>query len=230
MRRAAVAAMLVALAVFAATGFVWSLARFTSSAADGGNAFTSGHWTYDLHNNPTPPTGNTTAQANLTATMTASTQVTLFNYDTDCDTDTGRQLVQVNPPTPGNTTLCRYVNWRLPVQAVALPLTGTVTADIWAATQVKQGYRTGSIIAYLRDYNPAGAGTYVEIANATYTGNYVVGGTFYERSIAIPITGTYTLPIGHQLELKLEAPRTAPPNDMMVAYDTTGYPSYLRLR
>jgi hypothetical protein len=230
MRRAAVAAMVVALAVFAATGLVWSLARFTDSAADGGNAFTSSYWTYYLHNNPTPPTGNTTAQANLTATTTASTQATLYNYDTNCDTRTGRLLTRLNPPAPGNTTTCYYVNWRLPVQTAALTLTGTVTADVWSATQTGTANRTGSIIAYLRDYNPAGAGSYVEIANATYTGVYAIGRTFYERPITIAIAGTYTVAIGHQLELKLESPRATSQQNMMVAYDTTTRSSYLRLR
>lgn len=223
--RALLLLTIVAASLFA-VGPGMSLARYASARAVGGNALTSGYWaTYYLHNNPP---GATKAQPNLTATTTASTEATLYDYDTDCDTETGRRLVQVNSPTPGNTTLCQYVNWRLPVRATALTLTGSVTADVWAATQVKQGNRDGSIIAYLRDYNP-GTGTYFEIANATYTGNYVVGRTFYERSIAILITGTYTLAIGHRLELKLEAPRTAPPNDMMVAYDTTGYPSYLQL-
>jgi hypothetical protein len=206
-----------------------SLARYTSAGAVGANTVTSIYWTYYLHNNPTPPTGNTTAQANLTATTTASTQATLYNYDTNCDNRTGRLLTRLNPPTPGNTTTCYYVNWRLPAQVRALTLTGSVTADVWSATQAGNANRTGSIIAYLRDYNP-GTGTYVEIANATYTGVYAVGRTFYERPITVPIAGTYTVAIGHQLELKLESPQATSQNDMMVAYDTTTRASYVRLR
>jgi hypothetical protein len=230
MRRAAVAAMVVALAVFATTGLVWSLARFIDSAAVGGNTLTSSYWTYYLHNNPTPPTGNTTAQANLTATTTASTQATLYNYDTNCDNRTGRLVRRANPPSPGLTTTCYYVNWRLPAQTSALALTGSVTADIWSATQTNRANRTGSIIAYLRDYNPAGAGSYVEIANATYTGSYQRGRTFYERPITIAISGTYTVAAGHRLELKIECPNATSAVDMMVAYDTTTYSSYLSLR
>ncbi len=217
-------------AILLAVGPGTSLARYTSAGAVGGNTLTSRYWTYYLHNNPTPPTGNTTAQANLTATTTASTQATLYNYDRiDCDNRTGRLLVQV-APAPGNTNLCEYVNWRLPAQVTALTLTGSVTADVWSATQTNQANRTGSIIAYLRDYNPAGAGSYVEIANATYTGAYAAGRTFYERPITVPIAGTYTVAIGHQLELKLECPNATSAVDMMVAYDTTTRASYLRLR
>jgi hypothetical protein len=221
---------LAAAGILAAASVVWSLARFIDSAAVGGNTLTSTYWTYYLHNNPTPPTGNTTAQANLTATTTASTQATLYNYDTNCDNRTGRLLTRLNPPAPGNTTVCRYVNWRLPAQTSALALTGSVTADVWSATQTNRANRTGSIIAYLRDYNPAGAGSYVEIANATYTGSYQRGRTFYERPITIAISGTYTVAAGHQLELKLECPRATSQQNMMVAYDTTTYSSYLSLR
>jgi hypothetical protein len=230
LRPLTVSLLIVVCAVLLVTGAGSSLARFTNTAGAGGNAFTSSWWTYYLHNNPTPPTGSTTAQANLTATTTASTRATLYNYDTNCDTRTGRLLTRLNPPTPGNTTTCYYVNWRLPVQITALTLTGSVRADFWSATQTGVANRTGSIIAYLRDYNPAGAGSYVEIANATYTGTYAVGRTFYERPITIPIAGTYTVAIGHRLELKLESPRATSQQSMMVAYDTTVYPSYLRLR
>jgi hypothetical protein len=213
------------------TGAGASVARFTDTAAIGANTLTAGYWTdYYLHNNPTPPTGNTTAQANLTATTTASTEATLYNYDTNCDTRTGRLLTRLNPPTPGNTTTCYYVNWRLPVQATALTLAAgsTVTADVWSATQTNRANRTGSLIAYLRDYNP-GTGAYVEIANATYTANYPAGRTFYDTPISIVIGTTRTVAVGHRLELKLESPQATSQHDMMVAYDTTGYPSYLRL-
>jgi hypothetical protein len=224
------ALLMAACGALSLTGAGASLARFTDTQADGGNTLASGYWAYYLHNNPTPPTGNTTAQANLTATTTPSTQATLYNYDTNCDNRTGRLLTRLNPPTPGNTTTCYYVNWRLPAQTTALTLAAgsTVTADVWSAVNAGQANRTGSIIAYLRDYNP-GPRTYVEIANATYTGTYAAGRTFYERPIAITLVSAYTLAVGHQLELKLESPRATSQNNMMVAYDTTGYPSFVQL-
>jgi hypothetical protein len=57
-----------------------------------------------------------------------------------------------------------------------------------------------------------------------------VGRTYYERPISVAITGTYTLTAGHQLELKLESPQATSQNNMLVAYDTTTYPSVLRVR
>jgi hypothetical protein len=217
--------------VLSVSGMGASLAVFADTAAAGNNTLIAGYWAdYFLHNNPTPPVGNTTAQANLTATTTAPTQATLYNYDTNCDSRTGRWVRRQNPPSPGLTRACRYVNWRLPVRTTALPLAAgsIVRVDIWSATDANQANRTGSLIAYLRDYNP-GNGTYVEIANATYTARYSVGRTLYHTPFNVTISSAYTLAVGHQLELKIETPQATSQNNMMVAYDTTGYPSFLRL-
>jgi hypothetical protein len=59
---------------------------------------------------------------------------------------------------------------------------------------------------------------------------YAVGRTFYLRPISVGIAGTYTVVVGHRLELKLESPTATSQNDMMVAYDTTTRPSAVRLR
>jgi len=204
-----------------------SLARFTSTQSSVGNTLATGNWVYYLHNNPTPPTGATTAQFNLAATTTASTQAALNNYDTNCDNRTGRALTRVSP-TPGQATTCNYANWRVPVLGASLALKGTVRADVWSAIDAGPA-GTGSLIAYLRDYNPA-TGTYVEIANGTYTGTYAAGRTYYEQPVGVAISGTYVLAADHQLELKLEAPSATAQSNMMVAYDTTAYRSALRLR
>jgi hypothetical protein len=68
------------------------------------------------------------------------------------------------------------------------------------------------------------------LRSGTYTGTFAAGRTFYELPIPISIVGSYLLAAGHQLELKLEAPTATTQNDTMVAYDTTAYPSALRLR
>lgn len=228
-RRQAVLLLALSLACLLASGPPTSLARFASTNVNGGDSFTAGRWIYYLHNNPTPPTGNTTAQVNLTATATASTTATLYNYDTDNANRPGRGLTRANPPSAGLTTAYRYVNWRMPALAMALLLSGNVTADIWSATNTATANRTGSLIAYLRDYNPA-TGLYAEIANGTYTGAYAAGRTYYERPITVNVAPAYTLPIGHQLELKIESPQATSQNNMLVAYDTTLYPAFVQLR
>ncbi|MGD0019144.1 MAG: SipW-dependent-type signal peptide-containing protein [Candidatus Limnocylindrales bacterium] len=204
-----------------------SLALFTESKASSANTFTAGTWAFYLHNNPTPPTGNTTAQVNLVMNATVPTATTLYQYATNCAARAGRRITRA-APNPNQATVCNYENWRTPALATAMTLSGTVTMDVWATTDAANANRTGVLVAYLRDYNPTG-GTYVEIGNATNTYVYPVGRTtFYERAIAVAVTGTYTVAAGHQLEIKLEA-SNAGQNAMLVAYDTTAYKSYLRI-
>jgi hypothetical protein len=101
--------------------------------------------------------------------------------------------------------------------------------DIWSATNAAAAGRTGSLIAYLRDYNPA-TGTYVEIANATRTAAYAAGRTYYETPILVTVAPAYTLATGHMLEVKIESPTATSQNNMLVAYDTTTDSSLVRVR
>jgi hypothetical protein len=223
-------ALIVVLALAAITvQFGTTLALYNRSVGDGGNNLTAGSWAYYLHNNPTPPTANTAAQYNLTMTAAVPTATTLYNYDTNNANRPGRGITRNNPPSAGLLTAFRYVNWQTPVLAATLTLTGNVTVDVWSATNTAAANRTGSLIAYLRDYNPA-AGTYTEIANGTYTGAYAIGRTYYERPITVTVAAAYTLPVGHQLEVKLESSTVTSQNNMLVAYDTTAYPSFVRVR
>ena len=218
----------------AAACMLWSgvgsaQAMFATSTSAGANTFTAGTWAYYLHNNPTPPKANTTAQYNLTMTATAPTATVLLNYDTNGANRPGRGITRSNPPSPGLLTGLRYVNWRTPALAGALTLSGNVTVDIWSATNVTTAGRTGSLIAYLRDYNP-GTGAYVEIANATRTAVYAAGRTYYETPILVVVAPAYKLPAGHMLEVKLESPRATSQNNMLVAYDTTADSSFVSVR
>jgi hypothetical protein len=204
-------------------------ALFGRSATAGVNPFAAGTWAYYLHNNPTPPTGNTTAQYNLTMTATVPTATVLRNYDTNGANRPGRGITRNNPPSPGLLTALRYVNWRTPALPAGLTLSGAVTVDVWSATNTTAARRNGSLIAYLRDYNPS-AGTYVEIANATYTALYAAGRTYYETAISVTVAPAYTLAAGHMLEMKLESPSATSQNNMLVAYDTTTDSSLVRVR
>jgi hypothetical protein len=204
-------------------------ALFNRTVAVGANGLSAGTWGYYLHNNPTAPIGNTTAQYNLTMTTTASTQTFLYNYDTNSANRPGRGITRANPPSAALVTANTYVNWRTPVLGSGLNLTGTVTVDVWSATNTAAPKRTGSLIAYLRDYNPT-AGTYAEIANGTYTGAYAVGRTYYELPIKVTVSPAYSIAAGHVLEVKIESPRATSQNNMLVAYDTTADSSVVRVR
>ncbi len=205
-----------------------SLAMF-GRTVNAGASFASGNWRFYLHNNPPSPTGNTRAQVNLTATTTASTQTTLFRYDTDtgCANRAGRGLIRATP-NPTQASACYYVNWRTPLMTTPLTLRGSVTVDIWSATNTNTTGVNGALVVYLRDYN-ATAGTYAEITNLTFSRGYTRR-NWIHTPITIPITGTVSLAPGHQLEVKIEAPTTGTSTNMLVAYDTTVYPSFVRVR
>jgi hypothetical protein len=205
-----------------------SLALFTEARAAAGNTFNAGTWAFYLHNNPTPPVGNTTAQVNLTMNATVPTVPILYQYSTNCVGRAGRRITRA-APNPNQATACNYVNWRTGVLVAAMPLNGTITVDIWSAADTANPNRTGGIVAYLRDFNPAGAGTYTEIANGLWHTTYVAGRTFYHYPISVTLGAAYTVPAGHQLEVKLVA-TNAYQSAMLVAYDTTVYSSFLRIR
>jgi hypothetical protein len=162
-------------------------------------------------------------------TSVVPTAAVLYNYDTNNANRPGRGITRNNPPSPGLATAYRYVNWRTPALATALTLGTTVTVDVWSATNVGTANRTGSLIVYLRDYNPT-AGTYVEIANNTRTGTYAAGRTWYETPVQVTVAAGTTVAAGHMVEVKIESPTATSQNNMLVAYDTTAYPSVARLR
>jgi hypothetical protein len=233
--RAAVAlltAVVIATAFVAGRGVGMSAALLVSSAQTGGNALTAGTWvvpslTWALHNNPTPPVGNTTAQSSMAMDANPAIATTLYNYDTNADSSPGRRL-QKTGTGPGETVLARYAAWRSPVLTTARLINGSVSVLLFSAVQTFQLNRAGSIVAYLRDFNPANS-TYVEISNATRTNSNWQGGqsTWVPAIIAIPVVA-YTVPAGHRIELKVEATASAFTN-MWIAYDTVGYASAITL-
>ncbi|MFC1969494.1 hypothetical protein ACFLVF_03300, partial [Chloroflexota bacterium] len=64
-----------------------------------------------LHNDPTPPTANTTAQDTLPMSTTAPTATTLYNYDEDYSSDLGRRIEQ-GRGNVDESNLARYQTWR----------------------------------------------------------------------------------------------------------------------
>jgi hypothetical protein len=224
------AGLVVAASVIAVAGGRMVLARFVDARAVTGNTFATGNWAppWYLHNNPTPPAGNTASQFDLPLDVTAPTATTLYNYDTNCNpAKVGRDL-ELTSAGVGTTTVCRYATWLAAPVATARTLSGTATLSIWSAIRNFQSGQTGNLTAYLRDYNPA-AGTYTLIGTATLTqANWQGGvGTWVQKTLTWSGL-SYTLAAGRRLELKVVA-TTAASRNMWIAYDTTAYPSALTL-
>lgn len=183
--------------------------------------------TYYLHNNPTPPTGNTNAQANLSMNTTAPSATTLFNYDANLDSAAGR-LIQQGGSGAGETTLARYQNWRGPTAGLfGQSINGTVTVEFWSAMPGFTQGVAGEVRVFLRDNDSITTLT-TEIANATVSAaNWQAGsGGWVKRSASFSVNTL--LLVGHRLEVKLLVGSGAA-SDMLFAYDTTLYRSRVRL-
>lgn len=177
---------------------------------------------YYLHNYPTPPTGNTNAQANLPLDTTAPTASVLYNYDQNRDVAAGLMIVKGGSGA-GETDLVKYQNWRMgSALSTNFHITGTVEVRLWSAIKDYQLSKAGEVRVFLRHWNGT---AYTEIASGTLFQSDWQGGwdTFVEAIIAIPGVD-YTVPAGRYLEVKLIV-GSAAGDDMWFAYDTVSFNS-----
>lgn len=221
----ALAAGVVMLGTVIGGGASTAYALFTDTETDPAKFSTAASFitTYYLHDNPTPPTADQNAQANLTLNANAPTAATLFNYDVNRDAAAGLQILK-GGSGPDETTLSRYQNWRTGVLSSPRIINGTVTVTFWSGIKNFATSTAGEVNAYLRDFNPTNS-TYAEIANTTLTvANWQDdSGTWVSKTLNIAVSN-YTVPAGHRLGLKFIVGSGAG-NDMWFAYDTTVYPS-----
>ncbi len=221
------AGVIVGAAFLAAAGARVVLARFTDAAAVGSSSFATGTWatatTWYLHNNPTPPTTNTTAQFNLALSATAPTAATLYNHDTNCESRAGRSINR-NTGLLSEATTCRYATWRTAALATARTLTGTATLAVWARKTTANGTNP-TLRAFLRVFDPA-TSTYTELgtANATVVSNPTVAWARLNLTWSL---ASVAVPGGRQIEVKVVA--TGGNRNVEIAYDATAYPSSLSL-
>ena len=181
---------------------------------------------YSLHNNPTPPTGDTNMQSPLTMDVTAPTATTLYDYSLDFNPSAAGRTMQKTAQGLSETALKKHQVWRSGPLGSDLSITGDVTIDLWAATpNFAQGTK-GIVTAYLRDYNGS---THQEIGNGTvYASDWQDGSsTWVKRSIYIPELG-YTISSGDELEVFIVVENGSGSN-MWFAYDTTAYPSVVKI-
>ena len=180
-----------------------------------------------LHNDPTPPTADTAAHAVLLMDEAAPTGTSLFNYDTDRDSQPGLLIRRSNKGV-GETDPARFQSWRTAILTSDLLITGDVIIDVWAAFKdFEQAAEQGHITIFLRDRDATG--DYTEIARGERFESDWPGGssTFVKKSIIIPAVN-YTVSTGHQLEAKLVVQKTSK-HDMWFAYDTVTHPSVIRI-
>ncbi len=192
-----------------------SLARATSTKTTTAS-FTGGSWVLYLHNRPTPPVGNTTAQFALAMDTTVPTAARLNNYDTDCDAVAGR-LITRNTGLSSEATVCRYANWQTAAYGTARALNGTMTLRIYAA---KSGAANPTLIAFLRDFNPSTSG-YTDLGSSSIAITNLV-----QTQFTLTWSLNTSIPATHKLELKIVATGTT---NVLLAYDTSAQQSRLVL-
>ena len=181
------------------------------------------HLYFFLHNNPTPPVGNTNAQTDLPLDLAKPTSTTLFNYDADRDTQPGLQLIRSNNLVDTDAT--KFQEW------VSGPLSGPVTIDggmtlfIAAAGLNFEIDKNMSLLAAVKDLDPGGGGESTigdpgsEGFSSEATWSLVT--VHFDRVI-------YTIPTGHKLVLRVQFAEESGAEGM-IAYDTSSQLAYLML-
>jgi hypothetical protein len=199
-------------------------ALLVEQAPVAGNTFTTAAsfaTNYYLHNNPSPPTGNTASQTNLPLNETAPTATTLYNYDTNRDASAGL-LIAKGGSGASEADTTKYQSWRTAALGSSLTINGTVDVILWSAIKDFGLNKQGSVRVFLRDYNGS---SYTEICNGTLTQSNWQGGSSTWVSKTISFTcSSYTIPAGNRLEVKLIVNASAD-DSMGFAYDTTSYDS-----
>jgi hypothetical protein len=194
------------LTVFAAVPGT-SLARFTRTAAVGGNTFsTPTNWPYFLHNSTAtpavPPAGNGNAiTGNMVMTTVAPTATTLYDYSVNCGASAlgGRAVTA--------TGTCNTATWRTPA------LTRTVTV---AVLSIWTRGTAGTFQADVRRGTTSLATAIVSVAGQAQWTLRVV-------SIPLPTTNL------NNQRISLRITGQAGITGARIAYDTRTYYSYLWL-
>jgi hypothetical protein len=181
---------------------------------------------YYLHNNPTPPSTSTAAQADLGITLTYPGTATLQDYDSDLDTEAGRTIAKGGSGAD-ETDINQRQNWLSRELTADTLINGNAVVEIWGAAQGFSATSTGELKLFLRDYNGS---TYTEVASTSITASAwdsAASGTWVRKAGEIAVSN-YTVANGNQLELKITV-GDGSSGGMMIAYDTSVYPSALRL-
>lgn len=180
---------------------------------------------YFLHNDPSPPVGDTLSHATLTMDAVAPTAAILYNYDTDRDSmagleiRTGRQGGDID-----ESDARKFQDWISPVLG---PSTTTVDgrASLFLSAG-EQGLAADSSIlvqAWLLDYDPVTDTNALIITQDSGAYTSVTGW----QEIAIHFRPTiYDIPAGHRIRLKLQIDARSE-DWAAIAYDTIEHISLL---
>ena len=190
--------------------------------------------TLTLHNNPTPPVGNTTAQANMTMDISPGSSPTLYLYSTNHysggSAKPGRFVDKRNNPAHDESNPKFMVNWVHQVPQNTL-FNGTAQIKVWVAAKDLTCDKTLHIRAFLRrkDSATTNAGTQLGSVDAIIL---PPGGSgpceFRQQTLTIALTNV-TVETNKWVELKITNHDISNSDAALIAYDTLTYNSTLKL-
>ena len=174
-----------------------------------------------LHNNPTPPVGDTRMQHPLPMDAHTPTATTLFNYDSDRDSSPGRLILKGGSAT--STDRKKFQNWRTQTFGRDVALDGDVTFEFWSAMKDFKTNKRGHVVAHLMD-----GSTVIATASLNPDTPWQGGSsTWVEKSITFADVDR-TIAAGSFLQLRVVVgPGTG--DQMWFAYDTASFQSKLIL-
>lgn len=185
--------------------------------------------TLNLHNNPTPPTGDTTAQKPLAMNLTPVSGTTLYKYSTNYYTNQPGRYVDRKNASHSETSTQYMANWVYQVPN-SPTFNGTVEVKLWVA--LKDFSCTGGAVdlrAFLRTKATDITDTGTQIASGDGVMVPVGVGICPFQQITITMTlANVSVPINTWLELKVTN-RNASGDAALIAYDTTTYRSTIKL-
>ena len=221
-----IGAVFVVIGLLLATGF--SRSQVSESTDNTGNTVTAassfGASVFYLHNDPTPPTGDTASHAVLPFDGTVPTASVLYNYDSDRDSDDGLVLAKSGPGL-SETDLTKYQIWSV---LGPINLNGSTTLTLWSAIKSFDTTKRGVVLAALLDCAVDGSD-----CNTITTGSLdhnpwdsAGSGTWVEKTMDLGAV-TYTIAADRTLRVKIVV-RANSGDNMWFAYDTTSYDSHLQ--
>ncbi len=177
-----------------------------------------------LHNNPSPPSGDTASQLNLPLDSTAPTAGTLFNYDSDRDSFPGLEMKKDGTGF-GETDPKKYQKWVSAPFSLSTSISGAPQLVFWSASKNFNPGKRGDVAAYLVATN--GSSTHWSISGSLQNSDWQGGsGTWVQNTLTFNMPSPADIPASYWLELVIVVQNSSG-GDMSFAYDTTSYSSYI---
>jgi hypothetical protein len=180
-----------------------------------------------LHNNPTPPDGDTIAQADLPLTTAEPTATVLPNYATDLDGNTGvtGRFIDITSSGLAELDLQKHQTWLTQPVTSDLIISGGASLSIWA--RMKSPNKNLQLRAFLSECDGSLTCTHF----ATGDMEVVVGAsdTQFQEVMLVFDDVSATIDDGNQLMLRIVAMDVADADQAYLAYDTLDYAAQLVL-